>query len=255
MINVRNRWYTTDGKTSGYPTLQLVYWNYLQSLENAGIDISHYSYQKMIDYTIGIGDYWTKLVEQTVPSTTIWNGGLKYENSSFHRQKYVYRRQRGCIFTTVPCTPCEAIGPIFMNDCIDETVSGSTFPWSGTSSTIESFSDALYKSVNSLVISSGYTISDCVLNSITSTWYTDVRLDNVILVQLPFYTGYGIYDIPTNDDWLNALENNLETIYQYGMNYNVNSNRIIISNSGCEELFTNKTLSVNVGINVSINCN
>ncbi len=255
MINVRNRWYTTDGKTSGYPTLQLVYWNYLQSLENAGIDISHYSYQKMIDYTIGIGDYWTKLVEQTVPSTTIWNGGLKYENSSFHRQKYVYRRQRGCIFTTVPCTPCEAIGPIFMNDCIDEIVSGSTFPWSGTSSTIESFSDALYKSVNSLVISSGYTISDCVLNSITSTWYTDVRLDNVILVQLPFYTGYGIDDIPTNDDWLNALENNLETIYQYGMNYNVNSNRIIISNSGCEELFTNKTLSVNVGINVSINCN
>lgn len=88
-----------------------------------------------------------------------------------------------------------------------------------------------------------------------STWYTDVRLDNVILVQLPFYTGYGIDDIPTNDDWLNALENNLETIYQYGMNYNVNSNRIIISNSGCEELFTNKTLSVNVGINVSINCN
>jgi len=255
MINVRNRWYTTDGKTSGYPTLQLVYWNYLQSLEKAGIDISHYTYQKMIDYTIGIGDYWTKLVEQTIPSTTIWNGGLKYENSAFHRQKYVWRRQRGCIFTTVPCVPCEITGPIFMNDCIDETVSGSTFPWSGTSSTIESFSDALYKSVNALVISSGYTISDCVLNSITSTWYTDVRLDNTILVQLPFYVGYGINDIPTNDDWLNGLETNLETIYQYGMNYNVNPTRIIISNSGCQELFTNQTLSINVGINIQINCN
>lgn len=255
MINVRNRWYTNDGKTSGYPTLQSVYWDYLQSLENAGLDISHYTYQKMIDYTIGIGDYWTNLVEQTVPSTTIWNGGIKYENSAFHRQKYVYRRQRGCVLTTVPCTPCEAVGPIFMNDCIDETVSGATFPWSGTASTIESFSDALFKAVNSVVLSSGYTISECLLNSLTSTWYTDVRLDSQILVQLPFYVGYGINDTPTDSEWMDALETNLEYLYQNGMNYNINEERIIISNSGCMELFKDKTLSVNMGINVSINCN
>lgn len=255
MINVRNRWYTTDGKTSGYPTLQLVYWNYLQSLEKSGIDISHYTYQKMIDYTIGIGDYWTKLVEQTIPSTTIWNGGIKYENSSFHRQKYVYRRQRGCIFTSVPCTPCIAVGPILTNDCIDETISGATFPWSGTSSTVESFSDALFKAVNQVILLSGYTINDCVLNSITSTWYVDLRLDDTVLVQLPFYTGYGIYDTPTDDQWIDALENNLSYIYQYGLNYNVNSTRIILSNSGCMELFRNKILSLNVGINVQINCN
>ena len=45
MINVRNRWFTNDGKSSGYPTLQLVYWNYLQSLELAGVDTSKYTYQ------------------------------------------------------------------------------------------------------------------------------------------------------------------------------------------------------------------
>jgi hypothetical protein len=255
MINVRNRWYTTDGKSSGYPTLQSVYWNYLQSLEKAGIDISHYTYQKMIDYTIGIGDYWTNLVEQTVPSTTIWNGGIKYENSAFHRQKYVYRRQRGCIFTAVPCTPCQVIGPIFMNDCIDETISGTTYPWSGISSTIESFSDALIKSVNQVLLSSGYTLSECVKESLTSVWYVDLRLDNTVLVQEPFYTGYGINDIPSDSDWLTALENKLTYLYQYGLNYNVNAERVVLSNSGCMELFTNKTLSLNVGINVSINCN
>jgi hypothetical protein len=258
MINVRNRWYTTDGKSSGYPTLQLVFWNYLQSLENAGVDITQYSYQKMIDYTIGIGDYWTNLVQQTIPSTTIWNGGIKYENSAFHRQKYVYRRQRGCIFTAVPCVPCEVTGPIYMNDCIDETVSGSTFPWSGTSSTIESFSDALFKTVNAVVQSSGYTLSQCQKNSITSTWYIDLRLDDTILVQQPFFTGYGLEgpsSVPTNNDWLNGLENNLSSVYQFGLNYNVNSERIILSNSGCIELFRGKTLSLNVGINLLINCN
>lgn len=257
MINVRNRWYTTDGKSSGYPTLQLVFWNYLQSLENAGVDISHYTYQKMIDYTIGIGDYWTSLVEQTIPSTTIWNGGIKYENSAFHRQKYVYRRQRGCIFTAVPCTPCEVTGPIYMNDCIDETVSASTFPWSGTTSTIESFPDALLKATNAIVLSSGYTLSNCQKNSITSVWYTDIRLDNQILVQLPFFVGYGLTgpsSVPTDQEWIDGLETNLENIYQYGLNYNINSEQVVISNSGCVEQFAGKTLSINIGINVSINC-
>ena len=255
MINVRNRWYTSDGKTSGYPTLQLVYWNYLRSLENAGIDIAHYSYQKMIDYTIGIGDYWTNLVKQTIPSTTIWNGGIKYENSLFHRQKYVYRRQRGCVFIVVPCVPCVATGPLFSYDCIDETISGSTIPWTGTTSTIDSFSQVLFEALNDVTIEQGYQLQNCDLDSILSIWYVDLRLDDEILVQEPFFTGYGITGIPTETQWVDAINNKLSTIYQFGLNYNVNSDRIIISNSGCMELFTDKTLSLNVGINVTINCN
>jgi hypothetical protein len=254
MINVRNRWYTNDGKSSGYPTLQLVFWNYLQSLQNAGIDISHYTYQKMIDYTIGIGDYWTNLVQQTIPSSTIWNGGIKYENSEFHRQKYVYRRQRGCIFVSTPCIPCTVTGPLFSNDCIDETVSGSTIPWSGTSSTLDSFSQALFTVLNQVTNEQGYNLASCDTNTVNSTWYVDLRLDDIILVQEPFYTGYGIYDIPTEQNWIDALDTKLETIYQYGLNYNVNAERIIISNSGCMEMFKNKILTLNVGINATINC-
>jgi hypothetical protein len=50
------------------------------------------------------------------------------------------------------------------------------------------------------------------------------------------------------------LDTYLSTIYQYGLNYNVNSERIIISNSGCMELFKDKTLTLNVGINATISC-
>jgi hypothetical protein len=49
----------------------------------------------MLDYAEGIGDYWIRLLEQVVPATTILNTGIKFENSIFHRQKFVYRRQRG----------------------------------------------------------------------------------------------------------------------------------------------------------------
>ena len=38
-INVRNRQFATDGGTSGYPTLQSIYWRYLES-ENIELDES-----------------------------------------------------------------------------------------------------------------------------------------------------------------------------------------------------------------------
>ena len=58
MINVRNRQTIFDGKTGGYPTLQSIYWKYLQSQQTVGIPSNQFTYQKMIDYTLGIGDYW-----------------------------------------------------------------------------------------------------------------------------------------------------------------------------------------------------
>jgi hypothetical protein len=79
-------------------------------------------------------------------------------------------------------------------------------------------------------------------------------LDDTILVQEPFYTGYGIYDVPTEQNWITALNDKLSNIYQYGLNYNVSSSRVIISNSGCMQNFKDKTLTLNVGINVSISC-
>ena len=76
----------------------------------------------MIDYTLGLGDHWQRLLEQVVPATTLWLTGVKYENSIFHRQKFVYRRQRGCEFIPVECVPCEYNGQVLAYDCIDQTL-------------------------------------------------------------------------------------------------------------------------------------
>ena len=95
MINVRNRQYFSDGKTSGYPTLESIYWKYLTMFNDVGIENNNFTYSTMIEYAEGIGDYWIRLVEQMMPATTILNTGIKFENSIFHRQKFVYRRQRG----------------------------------------------------------------------------------------------------------------------------------------------------------------
>ena len=87
-INVRNRQTIDDGKTGGYPLLQQLYLDYLA--QSCG-ENNKYTYQKMVDYAQSLGTYWIRLIEQLVPATTLWQGGLKVENSVFHRDKFVYK--------------------------------------------------------------------------------------------------------------------------------------------------------------------
>ena len=87
-INVKNRLTIDDGKTGGYPTLLKIYLDYLNQVYSKN---NQYTYQKMIEYAESLGDYWIKLIEQFVPATTLWQGGVKIENSLFHRDKFVYK--------------------------------------------------------------------------------------------------------------------------------------------------------------------
>jgi hypothetical protein len=245
-INVRNRQTIFDGKTGGYPTLQSIFWRYLESEQTVGIPSNKYTYQKMIDYTLGIGDYWQRLLEQVVPGTTLWLTGQKMENTIFHRQKFVWRRQRGCQFIPVVCIPCRYSGQPFAYDCIDQTLKCNLQG---------SPSQMLQLLLGDLLSYSGYSQSQCDLNSIVSDWYIDCRLDNNILVQEQFYTGYGLGDVPTQTQVLDAIDLKLETLYQHGLNYYFAGNTLVVSNSTCYDDFTNSTLSLNIGINIEINCN
>jgi len=228
----------------------------LDSQNTVNIPSNQYTYQKMIDFTNGIGDYWMRLVEQVIPATTLWTGGQKMENSVFHRQKVVWRRQRGCEIVPVPCVPCVINGPLLPYDCIDQTLNCFIYPWDEDSSntTAQSFQEILSNQVSALISASGYTTSECNLNSIVSQWYVDLRLDSDILVQEIFYIGYGGSDAPSNADWFNALNDKLQYLYQEGLDYSINNDVITISNSSCMDNFTDKTIYLNIGINITIDC-
>ena len=243
MINVRNR-QTSSG---GYVTLSSLYWKYLTSEVDVNIPSNQYTYQKMIDFTNGIGDYWMRLVEQVVPASTLWLGGQKMENSEFHRQKHNYKLQRGCDIVDIDCEPCEIEGPLWKYDCAKQIVECDFYPTS-------TFQSILNQQVNTIVSSSGYTTNQCDLNSVVSDWYIDLRLNGNILVQQQFFTGNGFSSSPTNNDWLNAAITYFQYLYQYGLSYTISGNTITFTNIGCDPNFTNKTITLNVGINISINC-
>ena len=248
-INVRNRWTISDGKTGGYPTLQSIFWRYLQSEETVGLPNNKFTYQKMIDFTLGLGDYWQRLLEQVVPATTIWMTGQKMDNSVFHRQKVVWRRQRGCVFIPVSCIPCTYNGQLFTYDCIDQTLTCNLTNLSNPLFPQEILND----SINDLISSSGYTQSQCDETSVISTWYIDCRLDDNVLIQSPFFTGYGD-ETPTTTEILNGIETELDTLYSFGLNYYLAGNNLIVSNTTCYDSFTDKTLYINIGVDIDINC-
>jgi len=254
IIKTINRQYMTDGKTGGYPTLQSIFWKYIESEQTVGLPNNKYTYQKLIDYVNGIGPYWTKLIEQMIPATTIWNGGVRLENSIFNKQKFVYRRQRGCQFIPVPVEPCYIISNIFDYTCSTEYVDFYIYPWLNGDVTVSNFSSILVNRVNNMLAESGLTLNQCYQNSIQTEWFVDLRIGGDILIQDTFYNGYGMTDVPLNSQWRNALINYLPTLYDYGYTYYLNGNKLTITNLSCLPQNMTETVILNVGINISINC-
>jgi hypothetical protein len=255
MINVRNRQYITDGKTGGYPTLQSIWWKYIESEQTVGLPNNKYTYQKLIDYVNGINPYWMKLVEQMIPATTIWNTGTKLENSIFQRQKFVYRRQRGCQFVPVPVNPCYIISNIFDFTCASEFVDFYILPWLNGDTNVSNFESILANRVNSYLATEGLTLNDCVQDSTQSNWFIDLRIGGDIIIQEMFYSGYGYTDVPTNTMWRNALIQYLPNLYDFGYTYFLNGNLLTIKSLTCESRNLKELVSLNTGINISINCN
>jgi len=254
MINARNRQYITDGKTGGYPTLQSIFWKYIESEQTVGIPNNQYTYQKLIDYVNGIGPYWTKLVEQMIPATTIWNGGVRLENSIFHKQKFVYRRQRGCQFIPVPVNPCFIISGIFDYTCNAEHVEFDIFPWNNRDPEVDDFEAILGNRINNMLSQSGLTLNECYTSSVLTDWYVDLKINGQQIIKEPFYRGYGITATPSDTQWRFALIQYLPQLINYQYAYVLNGNTLTISNLLCLEDTTPTSVSLDIGINININC-
>jgi len=264
MINVRNRMYITDGKTGGYPTLQSIFWKYLEAPYTVGIPTNKYTYDKLIKFVEGINPYWIKMVEQMLPATTLWMGGIKFENSVFHKQKYAYKRLMQNVFGTKPkklsnttnynISSLTAItsgdeyitSPIFSDICIKNGISMIATP-------TDSFSVILGNAINGAL--NEYNLS-CDGSNILTTWYSEIILDSKIVSKFKFYDGIGNDDVPTNTQWNNALISSLSNLQYYDINYNNPSEGLInfIDLDCVDEIASNKLLTINVGVDVNIIC-
>jgi hypothetical protein len=257
MINVRDRQFSTDGKTMGYPTLESLYWKYLQSEENIGIPNNNFNYDNMLEYVNGIGDYWIRLAQQMIPGSTIWNTGVKIENTPFHRQKFAWRRQRGCQLVPVPCAPCGFISSVFPKDCPAESTECGIYPWY-SNSRITSFNAVLTQTLNEYLNDGGYELNDCNLNSISSTWYVNIKIGGVTIYNQPFFSGVGYNissSVPTNNQWLTSLILGLDYLDEIGYGYILtDKDTVVIYNQVCSISELGVDIEINIGISFNIDC-
>jgi hypothetical protein len=254
MFNTRNRMFITDGKTGGYPTLQSVFWKYIQSEQTVGLPNNKYTYQKLIEYVDAIGPYWMKLIEQMIPATTLWNTGVRLENSIFQKQKFVYRRQRGCQLIPVEAQPCFIISNVFDYDCNTEYVDFFIYPWLNGNLTATDFQGILTNRVNNYLISVGSNQGLYNPNSIVSEWYLNLTIGNLTIIDVLFYQGQGINDVPTAFLWRQTLIDNLNNLYQYGYTYTLNGSFLTITNLTCVDQNSLEEVSLSVGINITLDC-
>ena len=258
-INVRNRQYSSNGKTGGYPTLESIFWRYLQSNETIGIPNDNFSYKTMMEYVNGLGDYWIRLVEQMVPATTLWNTGVRFENSIFHRQKFVWRRQEGCQLMKIPCKPCSITSNLFSPDCPLEIVECPIYPWTNHP-TITNFNGVLGQLMTNYLDENGYILNDCDFNGMTSEWFVDLQIDNITVVKYPFFNGIGysspIYSVPTGTTYNDGLLTALESLKDYGYDYYLTTtDTVVLSNQVCSVSEQGVNFRLNIGINFNILCN
>lgn len=254
MINTRNRMFITDGKTGGYPTLQSVFWKYLESEQTVGIPTNKYTYQKLIEYVDALGPYWMKLVEQMIPATTLWNTGVRLENSIFQKQKFVYRRQRGCQLIPVEVQPCFIISNVFDYDCNTEYVDFFIYPWLNGDVTVSDFQSILTNRVNNYLISVGSNQGLYNPNSINSQWFLNLTIGSETIINVLFYVGAGISDVPTAYLWRQTLIDNLDNLYQYGYTYTLSGSFLTITNLNCVTQNLLEEVSLSVGINITLDC-
>lgn len=86
LIDVKNR-----QTISSYPTIRALYDRYMNAVEYCSTDSSSYTYGSMNEFADLIGDYWIDLIEQVIPSTTLWGATKILSNTIFDAQKYKYK--------------------------------------------------------------------------------------------------------------------------------------------------------------------
>lgn len=92
---------------SGYPTLRAIYDRYMNSTKYCDAPSLAFDYYKMDEFSNLITTYWDDLIEQVIPSTTLWGSIKVYTNTMFDQQKFKYKS-----YTSLFCnSPLNFVAP------------------------------------------------------------------------------------------------------------------------------------------------
>lgn len=103
---------------SRYSTIDLLKHRYKNSLDHCGVENNSVGEEYIENIIETIGGFWTDIIEQVVPATTIWGMSYKSSSSFVGDNKFIYKR--GTLI------PCEEIGDIDVLSSSKGTISGDS---------------------------------------------------------------------------------------------------------------------------------
>jgi len=106
-----------------YPTIDLLFYRYKNAQEHCGLNLNNIDENSLDQFINLIGTYWSDLIEQLVPATTIWGSSLTNGNNAFtssSSNKFKYKK-----YTAFPCgttAPSYAVpSPTYLDVSVDVT--------------------------------------------------------------------------------------------------------------------------------------
>ncbi len=106
LIDVKNR-----QTINSYATLRALYDRYVNSSWYCDNQSAAYNYLTMEQFAGLLGDYWVDIIEQVIPSTTIWGSVKVYSNTIFDTPKFKYKGYSS-LFCTNPFIGEHVVSPI-----------------------------------------------------------------------------------------------------------------------------------------------
>lgn len=110
LIDAKNR-----QTISSYATLKALYDRYLNSYVYCNTNSGAFNYYTIEQFADLLGTYWVDIIEQIVPSTTIWGSVRVYSNTFFDQQKFKYKA-----YTSLLC------GNPFLGDNVLSPINGTS---------------------------------------------------------------------------------------------------------------------------------
>jgi len=105
-INVKSR------KTiRAYPIIELIYDRYLNSFAHCGVSSNALDNETLGNFVGLVGEFWSDLIEQVVPATSVWGSSYQHGIDIFGTDKYIYPTSTLLLFNPANMTvPSPTIG-------------------------------------------------------------------------------------------------------------------------------------------------
>lgn len=236
---------------NSYPLIRYVYDKYLNlcglnECENLG---NQYDYDSLNNFIKLIGDYWIELVEQLVPSTSIWKGATRfYRNTIFDQPKFKYKKyslktcEDVCTTMISGTSTCELMfTPTNLYNL--NLITSKLTNYSELINDITDCWEIKYTDYNLSISSGAINVPDTITTSINSSGntinsvsiYMNGYLDGNIIFNNLIISGNSYNQISgvTFNDYKNSLENSLTSL---GYNVSYSGDNVVISsalNSNC----------------------